>query len=158
MHLQGQPRLVARQSAAGDQLLDIGTVSRQLLGQLVGLARLRRLLDQPDASFQPAQRGDQHRCRHIGGDVGHAMRQRSDVALQLPWHGKKLTPDNWRLIFLDALKREAQLVPNIDGTGFVNIGASSSDLTKEEMGDCMTIIEEFGARHGVKFQDDARAA
>ena len=82
----------------------------------------------------------------------------SDVALQLPWDGKKLTPDSWKLVFLDALKREAQLVPNIDRTGLVNIGTSSSDLTKEEMGDLMEIIAEFGARHGVKFHDDVEAA
>jgi hypothetical protein len=30
----------------------------------------------------------------------------TDVATQLPWHGIKLSPDDWKLIFLDALKRE----------------------------------------------------
>jgi hypothetical protein len=82
----------------------------------------------------------------------------TDVAEQLPWHGLKLKSDDWKLVFLDALKREVRLVPNIDGTGFVNLGRSSSDLTKEEMGDLMTLIEEFGARHGVVFQDDREQA
>lgn len=83
----------------------------------------------------------------------------SEVASQLPWHGKKLRAEDWKLIFLDALKREQNLVPNIDGSGFVNItGVSSSDLSKEEMGDLMEIVSEFGARHGVKFHDDAKAA
>jgi hypothetical protein len=82
----------------------------------------------------------------------------TDVAQQLPWHGVKLRPDDWKLIFLDALKRELRMVPNLDGTGFVNLGRSSSDLTKGEMGDLMTLIEEFGARHGVKFQDDKSEA
>jgi hypothetical protein len=50
----------------------------------------------------------------------------TDVAMQLPWHGVKLRPDDWKLIFLDALKRELRMVPNIDGTGFVNLGRSSS--------------------------------
>lgn len=80
----------------------------------------------------------------------------TDVAQQLPWHGKKLRPPDWKLIFLDALKRETNLVPNLDATGFVNISTSSSDLSKSEMGDLLSLIEEFSARHGVKFADDAR--
>jgi hypothetical protein len=82
----------------------------------------------------------------------------TDVAMQLSWHGMKLRPDDWKLVFLDALKREMRVVPNIDGTGFVNLGRSSSDLSKAEMGDLMTIIEAFGAQHGVVFHDDAEAA
>jgi hypothetical protein len=82
----------------------------------------------------------------------------TDVAMQLKWHGKRLTPDCWKLLFLDALKRETELVPNLEGTGFVNIGRSSSDLTKAEMADLITLIEEFGVRHGVKFGDEVSDA
>lgn len=82
----------------------------------------------------------------------------SDVARQLPWHGIKLSPSDWKLIFLDALKREVRLVPNIDGNGFVNLGRSSSDLSKAEMGELMTLIEAFGAKHGVRFHDEEEAA
>ncbi len=78
----------------------------------------------------------------------------TDVARQLEWHGIKLTPDDWKLVFLDALKREVRMVPNIDGNGFVNLGRSSSDLSKQEMTDLIELIFEFGARHGVQFQDD----
>ena len=81
----------------------------------------------------------------------------TDVATQLAWHGVKLTPDDWKLIFLDALKRELRMVPNIDGTGFVNLGRSSSDLSKEEMSDLFEIIHAFGARHGVVFHDPVMA-
>ncbi|OYX03551.1 MAG: NinB family protein [Rhizobiales bacterium 32-66-8] len=77
----------------------------------------------------------------------------TDVATQLPWHGVKLTADDWKLIFLDGLKQEMRLVPNINGNGFVNLGRSSSDLSKEEMGELMTLIEAFGAQHGVTFHD-----
>jgi hypothetical protein len=80
----------------------------------------------------------------------------TDIAVQLPWHGVKLRPDDWKLIFLDALKREMRVVPNIDGNGFVNLGRSSSDLSKGEMTELIELIFEFGARHGVKFQDDRR--
>ncbi len=77
----------------------------------------------------------------------------TDVSFQLPWHGIRLSPDDWKLIFLDALKRELRMVPNIDGTGFVNLGRSSSDLSKAEMTDLIELISAFGANHGVAFQD-----
>jgi hypothetical protein len=77
----------------------------------------------------------------------------TDLAQQVPWHGMKLRPDDFKLMFLDALKREARVVPNLDGTGFVNLGRSSSDLSKAEMSDLIELIAEFGARHGVVFHD-----
>lgn len=81
----------------------------------------------------------------------------TDVARQLPWHGLKLSPDDWKLIFLDALKREVRMVPNLDGNGFVSLGRSSSDLSRGEMSDLMELISAFGARHGVKFMEKVDA-
>ncbi len=81
----------------------------------------------------------------------------SDVAMQLPWHGQKITPDDWKLIFLDGLKGEIRTVPNIDGTGFVSL-RRSSDLTKDEMSNLIDLIGAFGAEHGVTFHDQAVAA
>jgi len=77
----------------------------------------------------------------------------TDVARQLQWHGQSLTPDDWKLVFLDGLKREKRLVPAIDGDGFVNLGRSSSDLSKEEMTELMELIAAFGAKHGVEFSE-----
>lgn len=77
----------------------------------------------------------------------------TDIARELPWHGIKLTPDDWKLIFLDALKRETRIVPNLDGNGFVNLGRSSSDLSKQEMTDLIELIRAFGANHGLTFID-----
>lgn len=77
----------------------------------------------------------------------------TDIATQLPWHGIKLSPDDWKLVFLDSLKRELRLVPNIDGSGFVNLGRSSSDLSKAEMTDLIDLMHAFGANHGVVFHE-----
>jgi hypothetical protein len=82
----------------------------------------------------------------------------SEVAAQVPWHGIKLSTDDWRFIFLDALKRELRTVPNIDGNGFVNLGRSSSDLSKSEMSDLIELIHLFGANHGVVFKDSETEA
>lgn len=75
----------------------------------------------------------------------------TELSDQIVWHGKKLDPEDWKLVMMAGLKRELRLVPNIDGDGFVNLGTSSSDLSKEEMGDLFIVIEKFGAEHGVKF-------
>lgn len=77
----------------------------------------------------------------------------TDLAVQLPWHGVKLTADDWKLIMLDGLKQEMRLVPNMNGNGFINLGRSSSDLTKEEMADLLELILAFGATHSVTFHD-----
>lgn len=82
----------------------------------------------------------------------------SDVSAQLAWHGQKLTPDDWKLVFLDALKRELRIVPNLEGNGFVNLGRSSSDLTKDEMSQLIELILAFGTKHGVVFHDHDQAA
>ena len=75
----------------------------------------------------------------------------SEIAEQLPWHGIKLSPDDWKLLFLDALSREVRMIPNLEGNGLVSLGRSSSELSVAEMADLITLIEEFGARHGVSF-------
>jgi hypothetical protein len=82
----------------------------------------------------------------------------TEVARQVDWHGMKLRPDDWKLIFMDGLKRELRLVPNIEGNGFVNLGRSSSDLTKAEMSDLIELIFQFGSNHDVKFCDPMEQA
>lgn len=81
----------------------------------------------------------------------------TDVASQVKWHGQMLRPDDWKLIFLDALKRELRVVPNLDGNGFVNLGRSSSDLTKGEMSDLIELIAAWGAQNGVQFKEPVAA-
>jgi hypothetical protein len=77
----------------------------------------------------------------------------SDISLQLEWHGQKLRPNDWKLLFLDALDRETRLVPNLDNNGFVILSQSSSDLTIEEMSDLITLITAFAEDHGVQLHD-----
>lgn len=82
----------------------------------------------------------------------------TDIAGQVQYHGLRLAPDDWKLIFLDALKREVRMVPNLDGNGFVSLGRSSSDLSKSEMTDLIELIFEFGARQGVSFNEPQERA
>jgi len=80
----------------------------------------------------------------------------TEVARQVKWHGQKLSPDDWKLVFLAALKAELRIVPNLDGTGFVQLGRSSSDLSVSEMADLIDLIAAFGAREGVTFAEPER--
>lgn len=81
----------------------------------------------------------------------------TDLSVQLVWHGNRLSADDWKLQMLDALRRSAneqlRIVPNIDGTGFVNLSTSSSDLSKAEMTELIEIMFAFGAKYGVEWSE-----
>lgn len=80
-----------------------------------------------------------------------------DIAAQVVWHGKKLTAEDWKSVFTAALKK-MDVVPNIDGTGFVALGQSTSRMTKRELSDLMDLIGAFGAEHGVNWTEPSEAA
>lgn len=87
----------------------------------------------------------------------------TDVATQVLWAGKRRTPDTWKLLFLDYLRRElaqeTEYLPALDGSaGQVSIGTSSSDLSKDEMTMLIELVFKFGAAHGVKFLEPAEVA
>lgn len=77
----------------------------------------------------------------------------TDIASQLKWHGVKLSTEDWKLLFMDSLNQEMRLVPNINGNGFVNLGRSSSNLSKAEFSQLIELIHAFGANHNVVFSD-----
>lgn len=80
----------------------------------------------------------------------------TDVARQVPWHGVKLSADDFKLIFMASLNQEMRIVPNLDGNGFVNLGRSSSNLSKAEMTDLIELILAFCAERGVTIFDGDR--
>jgi hypothetical protein len=75
----------------------------------------------------------------------------ADVSRQVVWHGRKLSPEEWKHVFTAALKKQ-DVVPGLDG-GFVVLGQSTSKMTKREMSDLQTLMEAFGAQQGVTFYD-----
>lgn len=80
----------------------------------------------------------------------------TDIARQVPWHGVKLSADDWKLMFMSALKTEMRIVPNLDGNGFVNLGRSSSKLSVAEMSDLIELIRAWCARNNVRTFEDER--
>jgi hypothetical protein len=81
----------------------------------------------------------------------------SDVSRQVDWYGKKLSPEDWKHVFSSSL-RKLDVVPNLDGTGFVALGLSTSKMTKGELSDLMTLIEAFGAERDVAWSDPMEVA
>ena len=77
----------------------------------------------------------------------------TDIAQQVKYHGVTLSTNDFKLLFLDALKQEMRLVPNLSNTGFVSLGRSSSDLAKAEMSDVIELLFAWGAEHGVVFHE-----
>jgi hypothetical protein len=76
----------------------------------------------------------------------------SDVAEQVVWHSRKLDAESWKHVFSSALKKQ-DVVPAIDGRGFVVLGISTSKMTIAEMSELQELIAAFGAEHGVTFRE-----
>jgi len=76
----------------------------------------------------------------------------TDVSKQVEWYGKKLSPEDWKHVFSSSLKK-LEVVPNLDGTGFVALGQSTSKMSKRELSDLLELIYAFGAERGVTFGD-----
>lgn len=89
----------------------------------------------------------------------------TDLANQIKWCGKKMTPEGWK-DFITAHIDGQDIVPNMDGTGFVTIGRgkSTSNMTIAEMTEVIEQCHAFGTLQGVKWSptstghDDERLA
>jgi len=86
----------------------------------------------------------------------HAMC--TDLSRQIDWpvgSGQKRTVEDWKDITTAALlsaTRGLDVVPGMNG-GFVLLGMHTSEMSVAHVGDLMTLIEAFGAEHGVRFRD-----
>lgn len=80
----------------------------------------------------------------------------TDLAEQHPWHGQKITPDDYKEMITAALKKQ-RVIPGLEG-GFVVLGARTSKMTVGEMNEVIEYCYAFGAQNGVQFFTDAVAA
>lgn len=83
----------------------------------------------------------------------------TDIARQRPvHHGVKMTADKWKMVFLNALGGQLEVMPNLDGDGFFPIGQRSSDLSKEEMSALIDLIHAWAAAEGIDLNGERAAA
>jgi hypothetical protein len=76
----------------------------------------------------------------------------ADVSAQVEWYDKRLTPEDWKHVFTASLRR-LEVVPNLDGTGFVALGMSTSRMSVREMRDLIELMFAFGAEHDVEWSE-----
>ena len=67
-----------------------------------------------------------------------------EISEGVDWHGRKLSPEDWKNVFTASLKR-MDVVPNLEGTGFVALGLSTSKMSKREFSDLLELVNAFAA-------------
>lgn len=72
----------------------------------------------------------------------------SDVARAKP-EDRHWTTDVWKAAFMHHLGHEVQFCEGLDNKGPFPVGFRSSRLSKGQMADLITTIQEYGDRHGV---------
>lgn len=76
----------------------------------------------------------------------------TDISKQVEWYGKTLTPEDWKALFTASLKR-MEVVPNLEGNGFVALGQSTSKMSRRELSDLLELMSAFAAEKGVIFSE-----
>ena len=76
----------------------------------------------------------------------------TEIARKVEWYGEKLTAEDWKDVFSASLCK-ARIVPALEGTGYVQLGFRTSDMSKEEMNNMLALIDAFAAERGVTFNE-----
>jgi hypothetical protein len=75
-----------------------------------------------------------------------------DISKQVPWHGIKLSPDEYKDLLSAGLVK-SKVVPNIEGNGFVILGQRTSKMGKREFAELIELIMVFGDERGVMWSE-----
>jgi hypothetical protein len=75
-----------------------------------------------------------------------------DIADAKP-QGRDMQPEDWKAVFMDALGLKPRYVTNLDGNGIVHLGWRSSLMSKEQMGDMISLMSAYGDQNGVIWSD-----
>lgn len=65
-----------------------------------------------------------------------------------------MTAELWKCVFMHACGHEVQFLHGLDGLPFP-VGFRSSRMSKGQMADLITFIQEYGDRHAVRWSDPA---
>lgn len=76
----------------------------------------------------------------------------SDVARAKP-EGRHWTTDVWKAAFMHSLGYQVRFCEGLDGQGPFPTGFRTSRLTVRQMADLITVIGEYGDRHGVRWTE-----
>ena len=79
-----------------------------------------------------------------------------DIATAKP-EGRYWTRETWKAAFMHSLGHQVLFAEGLDGSGPFPLGFRSSRLTVPQMADLITVIQEYGDRHGVQWKETKRA-
>lgn len=85
-----------------------------------------------------------------------------DIAKQCDVMGEKMGEEDWKRLLIDGFERYmrelgtplthgGRIVPSLDGTGFVQLGAQSRKFRKREASCFIEFLGAFGAERGVRW-------
>jgi hypothetical protein len=80
-----------------------------------------------------------------------------DISKHVEWYGKRYTREEWKDIITGSFHK-CEFVPNIEGSGFVVVGLSTSSMDKATFSALIEFIFSFGADKQVPWSDPALAA
>jgi hypothetical protein len=94
----------------------------------------------------------------------HAMF--SDVARQVKFMGEKRDAETWKRLLVDAFARikaaegdpvqgVGAIMPNLDGTGFVQLGVQTRRFSKRHASEFIEFLLAWGVDNGVQWSDPA---
>ena len=76
----------------------------------------------------------------------------SDVSRAMP-EERRWTTDTWKAAFMHFLGHEIIWQPGLDGHSPFPAGFRTSRMTKAQMANLITCIQEYGDRHGVQWSE-----
>ena len=82
----------------------------------------------------------------------HAMI--SDIARQAKHLGAKWSSEDWKRLLVDQFLRETEdkqskIVPNLDGSGIVQLGLQTRNFTKEQANEFIEWLYSWSAENGI---------
>ena len=82
----------------------------------------------------------------------HAMI--GDIAKQARHLGAKWSSEDWKRLLVDQFLREAEdiqskIVPNLDGSGIVQLGLQTRNFTKEQANEFIEWLYSWSANNGI---------
>jgi hypothetical protein len=92
----------------------------------------------------------------------------ADVARQVPFMGSMRDLETWKRLLVDAFSRikaaegdpvqgVGAIVPNLDGTGFVQLGVQTRKFSKRHASEFIEFLYAWGAENNVQWKDPAPA-
>jgi len=85
----------------------------------------------------------------------HAMI--GEIAKQAEHLGAKWDAESWKRLLVDQFMRDSKMdgnriLPNLDGTGIVQLGSQTRRFSKEQASEFVEWLLAWGAEHGITFE------